>query len=281
MNTPIKDIVVAVVSLERDEAALRAAEYIARDHGAHARVLILSVHPASDYADPIAPLSVVLEDLARGSQGEVALKQKAIEGWAAKSDVNFEIAPTSIEAALGGREVLAQARHADLTIMTRPTPHGDRAHHALFEIVLFGAGKPLLLVPPSWSSRALGQRILIAWNAKREASRAVGDAMPFIVGAERVVVATVDALPSAEGHGERPGHDLATYLARHGAKAEVENLDGLGRSAAERLLETAREMNADMIVMGGYGHARAAEWLLGGTTRELSELSEVPLLMSH
>jgi nucleotide-binding universal stress UspA family protein len=281
MGVEIKDILSAAISLERDEGALRAAELIARVNNAHAKALILSVHPASDFAEPIAPLSVVLEDIARGPQSEAALEQKAIEAWVARSYVSFEIASLSIEAALGGREILAHARHADLIIMTRPAPHGDRAHHTLFETLLFGAGKPVLLVPVNWRGDALGRRILIAWNARREATRAVADAMPFLVGADKVVVATVDALPSGDGHGERPGHDLAAHLARHGVKAEVENLDGLGRSAAERLLETAREMNADMIVMGGYGHARAAEWLLGGATRDMTEMAEIPILLSH
>jgi nucleotide-binding universal stress UspA family protein len=96
-----------------------------------------------------------------------------------------------------------------------------------------------------------------------------------------VVVATVDATPSGDGHDEVPGRALAVHLARHGAKAEVMNLDGLGRSASERLLEVAREIGADMIVMGGYGHARAAEWLLGGVTHDMIAKADIPLFMSH
>jgi nucleotide-binding universal stress UspA family protein len=281
MDTPLIDILAAVISLEGDEGALRAAECLAHTYNAHATALVLTVHPGSDFAETIVPLSVVLEDLARGPQGEAARIQAEIEAWVAKSDIDFEVRALQIENALRDRQVLAYARHADLTVLTKPNPHRDVGRRLTWESVLFGAGRPVLLVRSNWSGDALGRRILIAWNAKREASRAVCDAMPFIVRADAVVVATVDAMPSADGHGERPGHDLALHLARHGAKVEVENLDGLGRAAGLRLLEAARAINADMIVMGGYGHARAAEWLLGGVTREMIEFADIPLLMSH
>lgn len=277
----LKDILAIVISREGDEGVLKAAACLARTCNAHASLLILAIHPASNFAPTVAPLSVILEDLTRGAEGDAALKQKAIEDWVSKSDLHCEIRTLQIENALQDRQVLAHARHADLTIMSKPSPQGDAARRAIWESVLFGAGRPVLLMPVSWSGDILGRRILIAWNAKREASRAVADAMPFIVGADKVVVATVDAVPSADGHGERPGHDLALHLARHGAKAEVENLDGLGRAAGVRLLEAARAMDADLIVMGGYGHARAAEWLLGGATFEMIQLADIPILMSH
>lgn len=281
MEVSFKNILAVVISREGDEGALQAAACVARARDAHAIALILAIHPASNFAPTVAPMSVILEDLARGSEGDAALKQAAIEAWVAKSDVRFETRVLQVEEALHDRQALAHARLADLVIMTRPSPHGDLARRTAWEIVLFGAGRPVLLVPSNWSGEALGRRMLVAWNAKREASRAVADAMPFIIGAEKVVVATVDAVPSAEGHGERPGHDLAAHLARHGARVEVENLDGLGRTPASRLLEAAHAIDADMIVMGGYGHARAAEWLLGGVTSDLAEGADIPLLMSH
>lgn len=280
MHSSIKDIVAVVISREADAGALEAAACLARATDVHATVLILEIHPGSDFALTVAPLSVILEDFARGGEGDAAVKRKAIDAWVSKSDVCFEIRTLRIENALHDRQALAHARHADLTIMTKPSAH-DAARRAIWESVLFGAGRPVLLMPPNWSGNALGQRILVAWDAKREASRAVADAMPFIVGADKVAVVTVDAHPKADGHGERPGHDLALHLARHGAKAEVKNLDGLGRATGLRLLEAAHAMGADLIVMGGYGHARAAEWLLGGATLEMIECSDVPILMSH
>jgi nucleotide-binding universal stress UspA family protein len=222
-----------------------------------------------------------LQDLAKGSRGEAALRQAAIEDWLSKREVDFEVRSLQIENALHDRQVLAHARHADLTILSKPTPGDDLARRATWESVLFGSGRPVMLAPVNWSGPTLGRRILVAWNGRREASRAIADAMPFISKADAVVVATVDAIPSSDGHGERPGRDMALHLARHGAEVEVENLDGLGRAAGLRLLECAHAMGADMIVMGGYGHARAAEWLLGGVTQEMIVLADIPIFMAH
>lgn len=281
MSAPFRDILAVAISPDGDAGALNAAACLARVPGVHATLIALAVHVSSDYAETVAPLSAVLEDLARGPRNEAAAKRAAVEAWAAQSGVSFELRALQIEDALHDRQVLAHARHADITIMTKPNPRGDVARAATWQSVLFGSGRPLILMPSDWRGDVLGRRILVAWNAKREASRAVGDAMPLLAAAERVVVATVDAIPSGDGHDDIPGRALALHLARHGAKAEVMNLDGFGRPAGERLLEAARDAGADLIVMGGYGHARAAEWLLGGVTHDMIAMAHIPLLMSH
>lgn len=281
MSAAIKDVVVVAISQQEDQGALTCAECLARAYDAHVAALIVAVHPGSIFAREEAPLSEVLTDLARGSRGEAALRQKEIRAWIAQRGVPFEVRTLEVEDALHDQKVLAHARHADVTVMTKPISHEDVARQAIWQSVLFRSGRPVLLTPRNWLGDSVGRRILVAWNAKREGVRAVADAMPLIAAAEHVAVTTIDATPSAEGHGDRPGHDLTLHLARHGAKAEVMNVDGLGRPAGVRLLEVAREWRADMIVMGGYGHARAAEWLLGGVTRDIIGLAEIPVLMSH
>jgi nucleotide-binding universal stress UspA family protein len=138
-----------------------------------------------------------------------------------------------------------------------------------------------MLMPAHWKPRPLTNTILIGWNASREAARAIGDALPILRIAQDVVVATVDAIPAKGGHGPAPGADLAAHLAHHGVKARVRNLDGMGRSHADVLSDEAAALDADLIVIGAYGHSRAEEWLLGGVTRELTEDSKTPLFMSH
>ena len=95
------------------------------------------------------------------------------------------------------------------------------------------------------------------------------------------VVATVDAAPSASGHSEIPGHEIAAHLARHDVNVEVHNVDGLGRSHARALMDEAIAADADLLVLGAYGHSRAREFVLGGVTRELLTGSSIPLLMAH
>jgi nucleotide-binding universal stress UspA family protein len=278
----LKDILALGISLDADKPALRAAGLLAQRFEAHATALILGVHAASDYAPEIAPFSEVLQDLAAGARSRAARERAKVQDWLAREHRGFETRAIVIEDALLRRALVAHARRADLTIVTRPALGSeDRAHCAAFETVLFGSGRPVLLAPPAWSGESLGDRILIAWNATREAARAVADAMPLLAKARDVVIATIDAIPNQGGHGPAPGKDLAVHLERHGVNVRVNNVDGMGRTEAGALMDEAAALEADLIVMGGYGHARARQWLWGGVTRDLTRGAPTPLFVSH
>lgn len=278
----IKDILALAISLDADKPALKAAALLSAQFEAHAAALVLGVHIGSDYAEPVATLSEVLEDLARGAHNAAAREHARIAEWLERRHKHFETRKLVIEEALLRREVLAHARRADLTIMTRPNAGAHKeAHEHVFEAVLFGSGRPVLLAPPGWEGESLTDRILIAWNAKREAVRAVADALPLLARAREVVIATIDAIPCDGGHGPAPGKDLAVHLERHGVNVRVNNVDGMGRTEAGAIMDEAAALDANLIVMGGYGHARAQEWLMGGVTHELTESARTPLFLSH
>lgn len=190
----------------------------------------------------------------------------------------LEVELRQAEVVLGTVESVAaqHALHADLTLMERP---GSELAHAAFEGVLFGSGRPVLLLPPGWNGDALGKRVLVAWTPKREAARALADAAPFLQEAEQVFVVTVDAQPN--GSGQAPGRDISKHLARRGMDVELRNVDGLGRSAETALLSEAQDLGADLIVMGGYGHSKFRQFIFGGVTRVLTRTSPIPLLLSH
>lgn len=277
-----KDILAIAIDLDVDKPALHAVALLAAQCEAHAAALVLGVHAGSEFTEPTATLSQVLEDLALGARGAAGREHERIAKWLARHHEGFETRRLVIETALYRREVLAHARRADLTIMTRPAPDAQReAHERIFEAVLFGSGRPVLLAPPGWAGESVSDRILIAWNAKREAARAVADALPLLRQASEVVIVTVDAIPRDGGHGPAPGKDLAVHLERHGVNVRVNNVDGMGRTEAGALMDEAAALGASLIVMGGYGHARAQEWLLGGVTRELTGAARTPLFLSH
>jgi hypothetical protein len=165
--------------------------------------------------------------------------------------------------------------------------------------VLVGAGTPLLFVPavdalPADADGAprCGHRVLVAWSPTRESTRALRDAMPLLAGAEQVELVTL-----AEADGSAPDLDgVRSYLQRHGVTARVHVLPrgsaplsagllGGGWTpdvpVAEALLSHAADTGADLIVMGGYGHARLRELALGGVTRTMLKSMTVPVLMSH
>jgi nucleotide-binding universal stress UspA family protein len=175
------------------------------------------------------------------------------------------------------------ARYADLAILGQLDP--DRGEADLVrprpEQVTLASGRPILVVPYAGNFDNIGRRVLIGWNATREAARAVNDAMPLLAGAEIVTVLTIDPHEGRSGHGELPGADISLHLARHGVKAEIERTVSADLPVGEVLLSRAADLGADLLVMGAYGHSRARELLLGGATRSLLRSMTLPVLMSH
>ncbi len=274
-----KDILTPVVELSFDEAALSTAGALAQRFEAKAAVLVASVNVGSIYAARTHPLSAVLEDVARGARSQAKQEHDRISAWLKRQAHEFELRNLTIEEAAGLDQVVAHARAADLTVITRPLEH-DPARRALLEDILFKSGRPILIIPDEWR-RERWDTVVIGWNAKAEAVRAISGAMPLLKRAKRVVVATVDAMPSAAGHSQRPGHEIAAHLARHGAPVEVRNIDGMGRTEAKALLDEARAVDADLMVLGAYGHSRARQLVFGGVTRDMLTGSPIPLLMAH
>ena len=180
--------------------------------------------------------------------------------------------------------VCLSARYADLVIAGQP-PRDDRmagSANAQFagDLVLY-AGRPVLFVPYAGRFPAVGKRILVAWDAGREAARALSDAMPFLKRASFVDVVSLDPGNIGSRHGEVPGADIGLLLARHGVKVTVSQQTGSDIGVGEQLLSRAADIAADLIVMGAYGHSRLREWILGGATRTMLEAMTVPVLMSH
>lgn len=277
-----KDIVVFMFSPREDDAALAAAETLARASDADIAAVLLELQPDPVYAmEGVMVTSIWAEVLAEARKGFA--KDKAdLEERSRKSDRSIAIRELPVISGLAATDAAVHARHADLAVMIRPggaTPSEFR--NAIFEGVLFGSGRPVLLAPPGWKGGAIGKRVLIAWNGKRESARALADAAPLLETADQIVLATVDAKPDDNGVGPAPGVDIAAHLARRGLKVELRNLDGLGRDEVDVLLAEARGMEADLIVMGGYGRPRLSEMVFGGMTRAMASKSPIPVLMSH
>ena len=176
--------------------------------------------------------------------------------------------------------VALHARYADLVVINQTNPDSTDATH-FGDAVLLAVGRPVLLVPYTGGSPTFGRNVLICWNASREASRAVIDALPLLKRAEKVTVLSIDGEASRAGHGESPGSDIALYLARHGVNAVVAQTVAASVEVGSVILSRSFDLGADLIVMGAYGHSRAREIVLGGATRTVLQSMTVPVLMSH
>jgi nucleotide-binding universal stress UspA family protein len=180
--------------------------------------------------------------------------------------------------------VALHARYADLTVLGQP--NGDEAFKgpsadAVLVNVMLASGRPVLAVPYAGDFEQIGQRVLVAWNASREATRAVNDALPLLRDAKSVTVLAVNPKRGIEGHGEVPAADICLHLARHGVKAEAAHTIAKDISEGDALLSYAADLGVDLIVCGGYGHSRAREMVFGGVTRTLLQEMTVPMLLSH
>lgn len=170
------------------------------------------------------------------------------------------------------------ARAADLVIAgaERGDEHDSRDAVDLGELI-HSAGRPVL-IPRDDLEPIRAHSVVVAWKDVREARRAVADAMPFLVHAREVLVATVEA--RERDRAMESAGDVVRYLINHGAKARAEIIDHGEAGDGETLAGVAREIGADLIVSGAYGHTRLREWLLGGVTRSLLEDGSLNRLMS-
>jgi nucleotide-binding universal stress UspA family protein len=180
---------------------------------------------------------------------------------------------------------VAHARCADLIVVGQPdsAETGWSFAARLVAAVLLETGRPMLVVPRMPAPAAVGTHILVAWDGGREATRALGDAMPLLVRARQVTIACIDPSASARGADAAARDRLTAYLHRHGITARVEH-DDLGEgdvAVGDWLLSRAFDLGVDLIVMGGYGHPRWREQVLGGATRTLLATMTVPVLMAH
>jgi len=202
--------------------------------------------------------------------------------------------------AAGG--ICLQARYSDLVVVGQINPEelSPIVLSDFPEYVLLNCGRPVLVIPYAGHFENIGKRILVAWDGSKEATRAVTNAIPLLKRAEIVHVVIFNNDTKTDIHGDQPGADIALYLARHGVKVEISlqasgshshkqkinNKTGEAQQSSlmdigNSLLSLASDMNVDLIVMGGYGHSRFRETMLGGATRTIMQSMTVPVLMSH
>lgn len=278
----IRDIFVPILHANSDEAALNAAMALGLRHQAHVAALVTVESPmpiATEYGYMPVEVNQRMLDEARVAAQLLAKKTRE---HLAREVVSSEVRVNETMLLWGEETVALQARHADLTVMGGCDPHlvGPR-FASIFKALLLQSGRPLLMVPTGATFRAEPERVVLAWQPKCEATRALHDALPLLSSKASVDVLMVDPDIAEGHHGEQPGADIAHHLARHGFTVRVVSQPRQNSSDGESLLAHVRDVGADLLVMGGYGHSRWREALLGGTTRTVMQMAQVPVLFAH
>jgi nucleotide-binding universal stress UspA family protein len=235
-------------------------------------------HPSDSFAcGKVAIDSVIARFRAAEEQKAVAVG-RLFTALSLKQGVNAEF--RMIQSDRADDDTVLNSLHCDLVVIGHPDPPGLPKGWSP-ERLLMASGVPVLIIPDGWKSETIGNKILVGWNASREARGAIADAMPFLSAAQSVTVLVVDAAERAHKHGEEPGADIALYLARHDAHVDVEQATSEGSPIAEVILSRAVDRGMDLIVIGAYSHARWAEIIFGGVTRTLLTQTPVPVLVSR
>jgi len=277
----LRDLVVFVDGRAHNEGTLEFAAALAEDH--EARLTGVFIRPAPRFSEA----ETFVRGTGMGDAIEVAYERMRsaeaerrgqFEALVRRHAVPWEW--RSVSSPLAGA-LAVHARYADLAMVAREDPSDERVGPpGLVESLVLTSGRPIVVLPPRCSTTHL-RRVLVGWNASREATHAIAAAMPLLVRAEAVEVLVVDRKGDAPRHGEEPGADIAQHLARHGARVEAHRLSARDEDTGHVLLSRAHTFDADLVVMGAYGHSRLSEWAFGGVTRTALLQAMLPILMSR
>jgi nucleotide-binding universal stress UspA family protein len=275
----IKDLIVNAIVGEGTDVAGPYAISIAQMFDAHVAAVAFAY-------DPMIPPTIMGGIPASMIDEQRAENERAASDALAKFDEAARREGVSFESRIAGASLAgasesfgAMARRFDLSVIAQAEPDKTTPEELIVEGALFGSGRPVVVVPYIQKTGVKLDRIMVCWDASRAAARAVGDAMPFFKRAKAIdVVIVASERPKSD---EIPGADIGQHLARHGLNVDVKRIVATEGSVANTLLSHAADISADFIVMGGYGHSRLREFILGGVTRGILASLTVPALMSH
>ncbi len=274
---------VSTVILEPDMLGhvLENAARIAREHDAHLDVICLGLdltRPDVYYAGASAML--LQDNLAQARKHAEAL-EAAARGALRGADFTWSTDAVTAQTATLTGLIAYRTRFSDLVVL--PRPYGENRgheHEAVLEAALFNGEVPVLVLPDGEEIPPRFENVVVAWNDSSEALRACRAALPLLKAAERVCITIID--PPVHGP-ERsdPGGGLSQWLARHGVRAEVSVLARTLPRISDVLNRHVADKGAGLVVMGAYGHSRFREAIMGGATRHMLEVADVPVLMRH
>lgn len=276
----LKDLLVHIDNSKASAGRVDAAVRLAAEHEAH--LTGLYVLPGEAAVPAFVEAQIPEDLLEEQRQAELARAGEAEKAFNAAADragissewrcVEGAVDPTlSLHARYVDLVIIGQADESDsFSMMEGEVEHG-----------VLNIGRPVLVIPYIGAAETIGKRVMVAWNASREAMRAIHDALPLLERAKEVHVLSIDPERGSAGDGDLPGADISLHLARHGIKARAAFTEAREISVGDTLLSRAADKQVDLIVMGAYGHSRYRELVLGGVTRHLLQSMTVPLLMSH
>jgi len=276
-----KSIVTFLHDLPRDNDALETATAVAGAEGGHLSAVCIGIDPIQPGIYYAGANAIALQQSMEEAQAEADATADAARKFLHGLNISWDTAALAVQSGTLGHLVASRAELTDLVVL--PKPYGDgrgQSDVAILEAALFGTRVPVLVIPPGTGGRLKADRIMIGWNQSPEALAAVRAAMPLLSRARSVDIAIIDPPPHGPERSD-PGGLLAEMLARHGVRADISVLARTLPRVSDVMCRHCRDIDADLMVMGAYGHSRLREAILGGATRNMLEACERPVLMAH
>ncbi|WP_435257567.1 universal stress protein [Thioclava sp. FR2] len=263
--------------------SVASAARIAEANDAHLDILALGVDRTQVGYSYVGSGAALMQVALERAEADARELEKAAKAAIAAENLDLRAGTEAAVAQMGAVAdlIATRARFADLVVLPRPygKDQGPEAE-AVVEAAMFEGQAPVLVLPGKELASPSPKCVVIAWNQSREAMAAVRKALPFLKSADLVDITVVDP-PNHGPERSDPGGMLCQMLVRHGVRAEVSVLAKTLPRVSDVLARHVRDRNADMLVMGAYGHSRFREAILGGATRNMLEQAEVPVLMAH
>jgi nucleotide-binding universal stress UspA family protein len=276
----IKDIVLHLSADAKHDAAVKYAVSVAEAFGANLAAVTFAyeaVLPATLMGGGL-PVDFINEQRALAEEAANAAMTRLKE-MARRTGVAVE-ARLETTSLAGAADIFGHfARRFDLSIVGQVNPDVVGPQELIIEAALFRSGRPAVVVPYIQKTGLTLNRVLVCWDGGRQAARAIADALPFLHRAKAVEVVVVATKPLRSD--DSPGADIARHLAHHDLNVDLKRLVTGGSDVANTILSYAADVSADFVVMGGYGHSRLREFILGGATRGVLSSMTIPTLMSH
>jgi nucleotide-binding universal stress UspA family protein len=272
-----------LVPQDETDAALHAlgyADMLCAAFGAHLTGLMFGLVPfyPISLASPGVPEAWIRAQSQANEEAEQC--ERRLRAIYARLAVDNELRRVDAFEQEVGHICARYARCADVTVLGWSADGGSDIERAFFESCLFESGRPVLVIPARYALRALPQRALVAWNGSRESTRALREALPLLRQTRLTRFVTVDADDSL-GDALDPSAWIARHMGRHEIPTDVKRAHSCGRDVAAVLAEEADQFGASILVLGGYGHVRASEWIYGGTTRASLNQARMPMFFAN
>lgn len=268
-----------VLGEDRADEDLQVATKLAGEVGAHLSTLFVTMAPVpTGRYQTLSPswLEVRERNLEKLSERVTKFRQRL-----ATTELSFDVDSVYAEVAGPAYDIGERAIYADLVVAGPGVFANDDLKSQVVSGGLFQAGRPVIFVPRDANATLGPKTILLAWDSRPSAAHAAREALEMMKMAQSVHVTMVDPVAASRVSGDEPGADIATYLARHGINVSVETLPSSGHFVTDTLLRHALDINADLIVMGAYGHSKLLELILGGVTKSMLKEANLPILMAH